>query len=51
MNRFIDARGVLDLDYERAARDDPKFAAVLLPNRQPTELAGRALVIIDSRQP
>ena len=51
MNRFLDAHGVLDLDYERAARDDPKFAAVLLPNRQPTELAGRALVIVDSRLP
>ena len=51
MNRFIDAHGVLDLDYERAGRDDPKFAAVLLPNRQPTELAGRALVIVDSRLP
>jgi hypothetical protein len=49
MNRFLDVPGVLDLDYERAARDDPRFAAVLLPNRQPTELAGRALVIIDSR--
>jgi hypothetical protein len=51
MNRFLDAHGLLDLDYERAARDDPKFAAVLLPNRQPTELAGRALVIVDSRLP
>jgi hypothetical protein len=51
MNRFLDAHGVLDRDYERAARDDPRFAAVLLPNRQPTELAGRALVIIDSRRP
>ncbi len=51
MNRFLDAHGVLDLDYERAARDDPKFAALLLPDRQPTDLAGRALVIIDSRLP
>jgi hypothetical protein len=41
----------IDRDYERAARDDAKFAAALLPNRQPTELAGRALVIIDSRRP
>jgi hypothetical protein len=49
MNRFLDAHGVLDLDHERAARDDPRFAAVLLPGRQPTRLAGRALVIIDSR--
>ncbi len=51
MNRFLDVHGVLDRDYERAARDDAKIAAVLLPNRQPTTLAGRALVIIDSRLP
>ena len=50
MNRFMDIHGILDADYERAARDDPRFTAVLLPERQPTKLAGNALVIVDSSQ-
>jgi hypothetical protein len=37
-----------DADYERAARDDPNVEAVLLPERQPTPLAGNAMVIVDS---
>ena len=48
MNRFLDRHGILDAEYERAAKDDPGFAALLLPNRAPTPLAGNALVIIDS---
>jgi hypothetical protein len=51
MNRFLDRHGILDADYERAATDDPRFAALLLPDRTPTPLAGDALVIIDSSQP
>ena len=48
MNRFLDMHGVLDADYERAARDDARFRAVLLPAREPTALAGNAMVVIDS---
>ena len=48
MNRFLDRHGILDADYEQAARDDVRFLAVLLPDRQPTSLAGDMLVVIDS---
>jgi len=48
MNRFLDIHGVLDADYERAALDEPRYAAILLPERRPTPLAGDALVIVDS---
>ena len=48
MNRFLDIHGVLDADYERAVRDDPRYRGVLLPERQPTPLAGDALVVVDS---
>jgi hypothetical protein len=50
MNRFLDLHGVLDADYERAARDDVKLSSILLPERQPTPLAGNALVVVDSSQ-
>jgi hypothetical protein len=48
MNRFLDYHGVLDADYERDAPDDPRLRALLLPVRQPTKLAGTALVVVDS---
>jgi len=48
MNRFLDRHGVLDADYERAARDDVRFRALLLRERRPTMLSGDALVIVDS---
>jgi hypothetical protein len=51
MNRFLDVHGVLDADYERAARDDPRVASILLPEREPSRLAGEALVVVDSSQP
>ena len=50
MNRFLDRYGVLDADYERTAKDDPRFEALLLPDRTPTPLAGDALVIVDSAE-
>ena len=50
MNRFLDLHGVLDADYERDAPNDPRLAGVLLPNRQPTLLAGNALLVVDSSQ-
>jgi hypothetical protein len=49
MNRFLDRHGVLDADYEAAAQDDP-VRRVLLPDREPTPLAGDALIVIDSAQ-
>jgi hypothetical protein len=51
MNRFLDRHGILDADYERAAASDPRFVALLLPDRVPTPLAGDALIIIDSSEP
>jgi hypothetical protein len=51
MNRFLDRHGILDADYERAARLDRGFAALLLPDRVPTALAGSMLVIVDSAEP
>ena len=50
MNIFLDRYGILDADYERAAQNNPRFQAVLLPDRTPTPLAGDALVVIDSSE-
>ncbi len=51
MNRFLDRHGILDADYERAARLDRRFAALLRPDRIPTPLAGNMLVIVNSAEP
>jgi hypothetical protein len=51
MNRFLDRRGILDADYERAAQIDRRFAALLPADRTPTPLAGNMLVVIDSSEP
>ena len=49
MNRFLDRHGVIDADLEQAAQDgDRGFAALLPHGRQPTPLAGNALVVVDS---
>ena len=48
MSCFLDRHGVLDADYGRGAKIDDRFAALLLPDRVPTPLAGNALVIINS---
>jgi hypothetical protein len=48
MNRFLDWHGVLDADYERAARDDAGFRAILARGREPTPLAGNALIVLDT---
>lgn len=48
MNRFLDRHGVLDVDYERDAPNDPRLASVLLRDRDPTPLAGHALIVVDS---
>ncbi len=51
MNRFLDHHGVLDADYDRAALTDIAYRALLGRDHQPTPLAGRLLVVIDSREP
>jgi len=48
MNRFLDLYGVLDADYERAARDDAGVRSVLLPEREPPPLAGNVMIVVDS---
>jgi len=48
MNVFLDRNGILDFDYEAAAQSDPRYNAVLRPDRTPTPLAGNMLVIVDS---
>ncbi len=51
MNRFLDRRGVLDADYERAAATDIRYSTLLSPQRTPTRLAGRLLIVIDTSRP
>jgi lipoprotein-anchoring transpeptidase ErfK/SrfK len=48
MNRFLDLHGVLDADHERLAGNDAGIRALLLPERDPTALAGNALIVVDS---
>lgn len=48
MNVFLDRHGILDVDYEAAAKADSRYDAVLRPDRTPTPLAGNMLVIVDS---
>jgi len=48
MNRFLDKHGVLDADYERAAATELRFRALLLPDREPSTLAGNTMIVIDS---
>ena len=48
MNLFLDRHGVLDYDYERAARDDIRYRALLRADRTPTTLAGDLMIIVDS---
>ena len=50
-NRFMDLHGILDADYERAAVTDGRYRALLLVEREPTLLAGRLLIVIDSALP
>jgi hypothetical protein len=50
MNRFLDMHGVLDADYERAARDNVRVRSILRNEREPSPLAGNAMVVVDSSQ-
>jgi hypothetical protein len=50
LNRFLDRHGVIDADYERAAIEDIRFRALLLPDRIPTPLAGNTVIIVDSAE-
>ena len=49
MNRFLDHYGILDADYERVAATDIRYSALLAADRTPTKLAGRLLIVIDTR--
>jgi hypothetical protein len=51
MNRFLDRHGVLDADYEAQAPHNASLRALLAPDRAPTRLAGRLMVVIDSSLP
>ena len=51
LNQFLDAHGVIDADYERAAVDDARFRALLRPDRVPSPLAGDMLIVVDSGPP
>jgi hypothetical protein len=48
LNRFLDHYGVIDADLERAAATDLRFRALLPADREPTAIAGHALVVYDS---
>ena len=49
LNRFIDRYGLIDAEYERAAREG-RYLWVLLPTRAPTRWPGKYLVVIDSER-
>jgi hypothetical protein len=51
LNRFLDKHGVLDADIEQAAFSDVRYNALLRPDRTPSILAGRLLVVVDSQLP
>ena len=51
MNRFMDGYGVLDSDIEREAVGDARYRALLRPDRTPTPLAGRLMIVIDDHDP
>ena len=51
LNRFLDKHGVLDADIEQAAFNDIRYNALLRPDRTPSILAGRLLVVIDTQLP
>jgi hypothetical protein len=50
MNRFLDVHGVLDADYELAARDNVRVRSILRLEREPSPLAGNAMIVVDSSQ-
>jgi hypothetical protein len=51
MNRFLDLQGVIDADIERQAATSRRVSALLDPARQPSPIAGRMLVVVDSAAP
>ncbi len=50
MNRFIDHYGIIDVLYEQAAKQNKRFEAILLKDRQAIPIAGDLLVIVDSSE-
>jgi hypothetical protein len=51
MNRFLDVNGILDAELERLSATQPRIAALLLPERRPTPIAGRLVIVVDSAAP
>lgn len=51
LNKFLDRHGVLDVDYERAAITDTRYARLLRQDRTPSPFAGNAMVVVDSQEP
>ena len=51
MNVFLDRHAVLDADYLQAAKTDPRYAAILPQDGDPSPYAGVYLVIFDSSRP
>jgi hypothetical protein len=50
LNKFLDEHGVIDRLLEEAAVTDRRFDALLPADRDPTPLAGDAVVVIDSSE-
>ncbi len=51
MNAFLDRHAVLDAAYLKDAATNPRIAALLRPNLDPSPYAGAYLVIFDSSKP
>lgn len=51
MNMFLDRHAVLDADYLQAAKTDPRYAAILPENGDPSPYAGTYLVIFNAPAP
>ncbi len=49
LNTFLDNYGILDAEYESEAKAG-RTSRVLLPGREPSPLAGKYLIVIDSGQ-
>lgn len=51
LNIYIDKNGLLDAEYERKAATDKRFRALLRTDRTPSQLAGMAVIVVDSAPP
>jgi hypothetical protein len=51
LDRFLDRRGIIDAAIERLGETDRGYRALLSPERDPTPLAGDAVIVVDSSEP